>query len=261
MKKEAIRLEEERLNKRGEITQYPSFHERHRIFPEVFEDRRHRKILDVAAGVGIVGKRIKDHYEAKLLCNDISPTCLKIMQGLGLKTTSFDIDHEENRFPFPDKHFDAIVCLATIEHVIHIDHFLREIYRILCDQGYLYLSAPNYSGLFYLFRLLVSGKTFHDPMLDSERYEFYAHVRYFTYRSLREFVGSFGFIPDTVYLALPEDSSRYQLLKQESKLKAFVFRHAMKSIYKLSPRWAAEPVICFKKGSGVKGAALRKVII
>ena len=95
MEKEAIRLEEKRLEKIKEITQYPSFHERHRIFPEVFENREHKRILDVAGGVGIVGKRIKDQYKAEVLCNDISPTCLKIMQGLGLKTVSFDIDCEE----------------------------------------------------------------------------------------------------------------------------------------------------------------------
>jgi hypothetical protein len=93
------------------------------------------------------------------------------------------------------------------------------------------------------------------------KYEFYAHIRYFTYRTLLEYVSSFGFAPDTVYLPLPESSSRYQTLLKESKLKAVAFRNLMKVAYRLSPRWSAEPVICFRKGAGGNGGKLRTVIM
>ena len=149
MRKDTIQLEETRLQGINDIKDYPSFHERHRIFPAVFENREHKRILDIAAGVGIVGNRIQDHYKAELVCNDTSPTCLKTMRKLGITTTSFDIDDEKKDFPFPDDHFDAIIALATIEHLIHIDHFIQEIQRKLSDDGYLYISAPNYSGILY----------------------------------------------------------------------------------------------------------------
>ena len=259
MRKDTIKLEEKRLENIRDLTDYQSVHERHRIFPSIFENRDHKKILDLSAGVGVVGKRIKDNYACDLICNDISPKCLQIMRQLGLSTTSFDIDNEEAPFPFPDGHFDAVITLATIEHVIHIDHFLKEIHRILSNDGYLYISAPNYSGLAYVLRLLATGKTFHDPMSDSERYEFYGHVRYFTYRSLQEFVSSFGFVPDSVYLALPEGSSRFQLMKQKSALKAFALRNALKLVYKLSPRWASEPVMCFQKDHSAMSTNLEKI--
>lgn len=262
MRKDAIQLEETRLQGVNDIKDYPSFHERHRIFPSVFENREHKRILDVAAGVGVVGKRIQDNYRAELVCNDISPVCLKIMQRSGISTTSFDIDDNEHAFPFPDNHFDAVIALATIEHVIHIDHFLEEINRILTSDGYLYISAPNYLGLLYLIPFLISGKTFHDPMSEASRYEFYAHVRYFTYRTLLELVSSYGFIADTVYLAIPENGSRYQALKAKSKTRAFAFRFIMKSMYKwLSPRWASEPVICFRKADGKIDSRIREVIL
>jgi 2-polyprenyl-3-methyl-5-hydroxy-6-metoxy-1,4-benzoquinol methylase len=261
MRKDAIGLEERRLQDIDDLSGYQSLHERHRIFPLIFEDRNHKKVLDIAAGVGVVGKRIRELYPCDLICNDISPTCLKIMQKIGLKTTSFDIDRE-NPFPFPDKEFDAIISLATIEHVIHIDHFLNEIRRMLSDQGVLYLSAPNYSGIAYVLRFLLTGKTFHDPMSDSERYEFYAHVRYFTYRTLKEFVGSFGFVPETVYLAVPQSSSKYRAMRNNSKVMALFFRIAMESLYRLlSPRWASEPVICFRKTSGMKDNGLKVKVI
>jgi len=155
-----------------------------------------------------------------------------------------------------------VIALATIEHLINIDHFIEEIFRILGREGYLYLSAPNYSGLIYLLPLLISGKTFHDPMTNPSRYEFYAHVRYFTYHTLLEFVSSFGFVPDTVYLPVPQDSSRYLSLYSKSKFKALTFRTVMKFLYKyFSPRWASEPIICFRKSSSPVVKKFRKVVL
>ena len=264
MRTDAVQLEETRLQDVDIIAAYPSFHERHRVFPAVFESRQHQRILDIAAGVGCAAQRIQAHYPADLVCNDISPKCLDVLGQLGLQTTSFNIDGGEQKFPFPDGRFDAVIALATIEHVIHVDHFVQEIHRILSDDGHFYVSAPNYTGLLYLSSFLLSGRTFHDPLSEDSRYEFYAHVRYFTYRTLLEYVSSFGFIPDTVYLALPAGSSRYQALYARSRLKALTFRCGMWLMYKLlSPRWASEPILCFQKGcsQAAPNRHLRKVVL
>ncbi len=134
--------------------------------------------------------------------------------------------------------------------MINVDHFVEEIHRILADDGYFYVSAPNYSGVNYLLPFLLSGRTFHDPLSPADRYEFYAHVRYFTYRTLLEYVSSFGFNPVAVYLSVPQGSTHYRALYERSRIKALAFRYSMKTLYTLfSPRWAAEPVLCFKKGS------------
>lgn len=264
MRKDAIRLEETRLLGIHDIEQYPDFHERHRVFPAIFEDRQHKRILDIAAGVGCAARRIQAHYPAELLCNEITPTCLSILEKLEIPTVSFDLDDDERCFPFPEGRFDAIISLATIEHILHIDHFLREVYRILNADGYLYLTTPNYAAFAYLPRFLLAGKTFHDPLSKSSRtrYEFYAHIRYFTYGTLLDYVSSFGFIPDTVYLALPEGSTRYQALYAASKFKALAFRYSMMLIYHLlSPRWASEPIICFRKTVSKADRRFRKVIL
>jgi len=264
MEKYAIQLEEARLQSTGGMQNYQDFHERHRVIPAIFEDRKHKTILDVAAGVGCAAQRIQENYPADLLCNDITPTCLAILKQLGIPTVSFDLDNDERPFPFPDGHFDAIISLATIEHLLHVDHFLSEIYRILNNDGYFYLTSPNYAALAYMPRFLLAGKTFHDPLSKSSRtrYEFYAHVRYFTYRTLVEFVSSFGFIPDTVYLALPGGSTRYKALYATSKAKALGYRSAMMLMYHLlSPRWASEPIICFRKAGSKVERKFRKVVL
>ena len=59
MREDAVGLEEERLNQINTIDDYQMVHERHRVFPYVFENRNHRKILDISAGVGVVARNMQ----------------------------------------------------------------------------------------------------------------------------------------------------------------------------------------------------------
>lgn len=248
MRTDAIALEDGRLEGLN-LNNYPWMHERHRIFPESFEKGRYKKILDIAAGIGVVGKRIQDNYPCLMLCNDISEESLKSLKANNLNTTSFDLDDPEKPFPLDDESFDAIISLATVEHIINLDHHMKELRRILRKDGHLYISAPNYNGIHFVIPFLLNGKTFHDPMNGGiDKYEFYAHVRYFTYRTLIEFVTSFGFVADKVFLPIPKKSSRYLELEKRSKLLALSFKTIMYLFYKImDPRWAFHPVICFSK--------------
>jgi SAM-dependent methyltransferase len=184
-----------------------------------------------------------------MLCNDISPESLRSLKANQLNSVSFDLDSTDAAFPFSDESFDAIISLATVEHILNLDHHISEIRRILRNEGSLYISAPNYSGIQFLVPFLFTGRTFHNPLAEGlEKYEFYSHIRYFTYKTLIEFISSFGFVPEAVYLALPDRSSRFLALKKRSGLLALSFRYGTWLFYKcLSPRWAFHPVLCFSK--------------
>lgn len=262
MRKDAMIVEESRLQGIEKVEDYPSFHERHRIFPWVFDGRNHKHILDIAAGVGCAARRIHDGYPAETICNDITPTCLRILEQQGLNTVSFDIDDDATIFPFADGYFDAVVSLATIEHVIFLDHHMREIRRILSNNGYLYISTPNYAGLVHIPGYLLRGESFHNPLKEGSKYEFYAHVRYFTFKTLLNFVNSFGFTPVEVYLPLPQSSSHYRAMQAKSPRKAWTFHSLMWLLYTIgSPRWASEPVICFQKTDQKPSTKYRKVVL
>jgi SAM-dependent methyltransferase len=262
MRKDSVRLEEARVGGPDHPQDFPPFKERHRIFPSVFEDRRHRAILDLAAGVGYVTRRVLEGYPAKVVSHDISPSCLNFLKKTGAPTVAFDIDDNEVGFPFMSEAFDAVISLVTIEHVFFIDEFLQEIRRILRPGGYLYLSTPNYAAPEYAIRPLLFGRSFHDPLSPSSRYEFYAHVRYFTSRTLFEFVAAKGFRLDTVYMALPGASVRYTRLYAASKLKAHAFRGLMRFRHHLlSWKRAAEPVLCFQKNDSGRPHKIRKVLL
>ncbi len=261
MRKDAQPLEDARLQGVTKTDEYPSFRERHRAFPTIFEDRNHKKILDVAAGAGVAARRIHQLSPASILCNDISHSALAILHNEGMPVISYDIDDNKANFPFVTGSFDAVVSLATIEHIINLDHHMQEIFRVLEDGGYLYISSPNYASLRSLPGYLFQGRSFHNPLKEHDRYEFYAHVRYFTYRTLLEYVELFGFCPVAVYLPLPKGSSYYHNLENRSKSKARAFRLGMRALYTVfGPRWAAEPVLCFRKTNQPNGR-FRKVLV
>jgi SAM-dependent methyltransferase len=264
MRNDAIKLENGRLEGLDH-SNYPWFHERHRIFPEIFKDEKYEKILDIAAGMGIAAKRIHDGYPCYMLCNDISSESLKNLKANGLNTISFDLDDPEKPFPFPDATFDAIISLATVEHMINIDKHMLEIKRILKKDGHLYISAPNYSSIHFVVPYLLHGRSFHNPLSHGiDKYEFYAHVRYFTYNTLLEYVSSFGFTAQYVYLPLPKGSARYKALKKKSKILAFGLTAIMYLFYRLlPPRWAFHPVLRFSntEQSNLDGFKKPKTII
>ena len=253
MRKDAINLEETRLEGVDTIEDYQIFKERHRVFPAV---------LDIAAGVGCSSQRIFNMYSKNLVSSDISPTALKILYNMGIPTLAFDIDDNNAAFPFPDGYFDAIVSLVTLEHLLYFDNFLQEIHRILSDHGFLYISTPNYAAPEYMANPILRGKTFHDPFGPVSKYEFFAHVRYFTYETLLDVVRHFGFTPDTVYLALPGGSTRYQNLYSNSKVKALAYRYAMMMKHVLLPaRFASEPILCCQKDGESMQKRVRKVVL
>jgi 2-polyprenyl-3-methyl-5-hydroxy-6-metoxy-1,4-benzoquinol methylase len=256
MRGDSLGLEAGRMEGKT-LDNYPWVHERHRIFPEVFEDRNHRRVLDISAGIGMVAARIKSKYPCSLVCNEVDESCLRELKKLDIEVVSTDLDSLD-RLPFADRSFDAIICLATLEHLVHLDHFAGELFRILAARGRLYLSVPNYASLYWMIPL-IRGRTFHNPFGERSRYEFYAHIRYFTYQTLLEFMGHFGFQADTVYLPLPKGSSRFQKIRQRSRMMALVLQNGLRLLYHLSPRWHQEPVICFAKET--TGRTIRKVIL
>ena len=256
MRTDAKELEASRMQGKT-IEDYPWLHERHRVFPQIFENRNHKKVLDTSAGIGIVAKRLCDEYQCDITCNEVDQSCICQLENLDIKLVSFDLD-TGGRLPLENKSFDAIICLATLEHLINLDNFVQELYRILDDKGRLYMSVPNYASLYWMIPLIM-GKTFHDPFGERSRYEFYAHIRYFTYQTLVEFMRHFGFATDTVYMPLPEGSTKFKEIQQKSKLLAFAIRNFFKFLYQWSPRWHQEPIVCFAKGKS--NGKIRKVIL
>lgn len=106
------------------------------------------KILDIGAGSGSFLASMKalgwDPYGV-----DISPEAVERTRALGVMMFQGEVQNAS----FPDRFFDVITLRAVLEHVHQPVETLQTVYRILKDQGLVYIVVPNIaSANFWIFR-------------------------------------------------------------------------------------------------------------
>lgn len=96
--------------------------------------------------------------------------------------TAVRVDLNEPALPFPSATFDAVVCTATLEHVFYPLELLREMARVLKDDGRGLFSLPNDHGL----SGMVSAVFYPAPSYERQ---VTGHHRRFDLKSARDFIG------------------------------------------------------------------------
>jgi len=146
------------------------------------------KLLDIGCGDGTLGYFAKRNYK-EVYGLDISESALKIAEKREMVTKKVNVNEE--RLPFEDTYFDAVVCLDVIEHVFEPRDLVKEIYRILKRGGSLVLSTPNIRYWHHLFIFVIKGR-FPKTSNDTEHYDG-GHLHYFTFKDCEELLKSYGF--------------------------------------------------------------------
>lgn len=67
----------------------------------------------------------------------------KVIDNLKNKRGTFQVCDAMNGLPFQQGQFDYVFCLELLEHVENPTFMLREIHRVLTNEGALLLSIPN----------------------------------------------------------------------------------------------------------------------
>jgi GT2 family glycosyltransferase/acetyltransferase-like isoleucine patch superfamily enzyme/2-polyprenyl-3-methyl-5-hydroxy-6-metoxy-1,4-benzoquinol methylase/Tfp pilus assembly protein PilF len=100
-----------------------------------------KRVLDIACGSGY-GSALFAETAQQVVGGDISPETVKYCQdyyhGDNLKFEVMDI----RKINYPDESFDMINSFETLEHVVEGEIFLREVARLLTDDGLLAISTP-----------------------------------------------------------------------------------------------------------------------
>ncbi len=92
-------------------------------------------ILDVGVGMG----RLLEHFpDAQRYGMDISIGYLELAQKKGIITCLALIED----MPYCDKIFDVVVCTDVLGHVIDLNSSLKNIFRVLKDDGTLIIRVP-----------------------------------------------------------------------------------------------------------------------
>ena len=110
-------------------------------------------VLDAPCGSGAFTRRLLDSrvYRVAALDRERRP---------GVPDVDFRAGDMNDRLPFPNDSFDAVVSIDGVEHLQQPCHFIRECNRILRPGGVLIVTAPNISSVRSRWRWFVTG--FHD---------------------------------------------------------------------------------------------------
>jgi ubiquinone biosynthesis O-methyltransferase len=108
---------------------------------ELLNPQKTETILDAGCGTGELTKKISKKCN-KIIGVDISKTALKIARKKSPKNCFFKHMNLE-KLKFPKNHFDKIVCVETLEHVLHPEKVIKEFKRVLKKEGQLVLCIPT----------------------------------------------------------------------------------------------------------------------
>lgn len=100
------------------------------------------RLLDIGCGGGLLTESIPYYFtKMSIFGCDVSSTAISYAKKLGSGKVKYD-HIENNRFPYKDNFFDLCICLDVLEHVPNVDFFLKEIRRVLRENGRLFLIVP-----------------------------------------------------------------------------------------------------------------------
>lgn len=204
-------------------------------------------LLDVGCGDGALAAYLREKTGVKAYGIDISKRGVEIALKKGIIARVGDA---QKKIPFRTQ-FDAVVANEVIEHLYNPDFFLREIKKVLKDDGILILGTPNMSYWFnrvlfvlgvYPLYVEVStefrkiGVGFLKSYVDNQPV---GHIRVFNVPALKDLLRIHGFAVVTVRgLSVPFSST--------NKLFSFLYK-MIDSFFSNFPTFASDIVIVAQK--------------
>jgi len=142
------------------------------------------QVLDVGCANGLVLRSLPVTMHRTGV--DITVSLLQRVKQAGIETVVCDFDN--NPLPLPDGQYDLVLANDVIEHVLHTDHVMNEINRVLKPDGHLVISIPNINQpISFIMQFILDLS----PMY-AARYRC-AHYRDFTNRLFKNIILIHGF--------------------------------------------------------------------
>jgi len=134
-------------------------------------------VLEAGCGPGFLAKLLQEKG-ARVIGTDVSHVGARRTAGRGIDTYHVDLD--TMGLPFPDAHFDTVVCNSNLEHLFYLDRNVAECLRVLRRGGTFVWMEPN-SGHWRYRLWLLFGRWPYIPNSPTDPY----HIRHLTAYELR----------------------------------------------------------------------------
>ena len=113
-------------------------------------------IFDLGCGDGYQAEIIRMTMSSVVVNGcDISPAAIE--RASKRMDSCYNLDIDSSDLPEDSESYDAVVCIAVLEHLYDVSHALKEIHRILIPGKHVLVQVPNVA--FWRFRLeILLGK-------------------------------------------------------------------------------------------------------
>ena len=112
------------------------------------EGHVHGCVLDLGCGTGEMLVRLAERYpDLKLTGADLSPASLEVAKKK-LRPCDRLIEADAQHLPFEDASFDELLCMHSFHHYPHPKRVMKEIRRVLREDGLFYLVENDYPFFF-----------------------------------------------------------------------------------------------------------------
>ena len=188
---------------------------------------RNKRILSLGCGIGNDIWYLSERNQVVGL--DYALSGLMVGKRNGLEGVKGDLNHLR-ALPFENRSFDIVICKDILEHLLEPVEVLREVRRVLKEDGYVILSVPNHFYLPLRLRMLFGNNLLWKSMCSDHTHKYeewnYMHIRFFTYRGFNRFLKAAGFLPEEWFFDLgtlahyhnPDRWIEYQEQKQNLSL-------------------------------------------
>jgi ubiquinone/menaquinone biosynthesis C-methylase UbiE len=169
--------------------------------------------LDLGCGTGIWALSLCKAIGSKNMYGiEIEDQQIREAKARGLNVVKSDLN---KRLPFKDDFFDVVHTCGVIEHLINIDIFIEEIYRVVKPEGYAIISTENLSSIDNLLALVLGWQAFSQNISQKRHlgnifsplygqpfpHPHQAHKIVFTYFGLQQMLKEYHFHIDKVLTA------------------------------------------------------------
>lgn len=99
-------------------------------------------VLDVGCGIGYGSKILLKKASKYVGFDKYTMRKLRALQSYPDDRSTFLVHSANDKFPFDDASFNCVVCFEAIEHIDNDNFAIKEIYRVLKNDGVFVCSTP-----------------------------------------------------------------------------------------------------------------------
>jgi 2-polyprenyl-3-methyl-5-hydroxy-6-metoxy-1,4-benzoquinol methylase len=169
-----------------------------------------RRVLEVGCGRGLTGELLRRERGARVTGVELNPVVAREAEGRLDRVVTGDVEDPELEAEIArGGPYDLVLALELFEHLAYPEEFLRRAAGWLADGGTILLSTPNV-GHYSVVEDLLAGRWDYLPI----GLLCYTHLRFFTRRTLEDWLGRLGLGDFRLIPQLTEGSERLDALSR-----------------------------------------------